>query len=72
MRELSVVEIDEVSGGRFEDSVPYFTTMIAVGMSTFGSSWGAVGVGLAIAVAPAAVGVMSVLAVGGGIALMRD
>lgn len=72
MRELSAVEVDEVSGGMILDAAPYFTLCAGIGMAAFGSSWGAVAVGLAISVSPLAVGTMAVLAVGGGMAYMRD
>ncbi|MGJ8687912.1 MAG: hypothetical protein ACSHXZ_00200 [Gammaproteobacteria bacterium] len=71
MRELSAVEVDEVSGGMFLDAAPYFTATLGIGAATFGSAWGALPVGLAFAVAPLAVGVMAGLTLAGGVALMR-
>lgn len=72
MRELSAVEIGEVSGGMFIDAVPFFTATIAIGSVTFGGAWGALAVGTAVATAPAALGAMMVLTFAGGVALMRD
>ncbi len=72
MRELSVVEIDEVSGGRMLDSIPFFTASMAIGSAAFGPSWGVVGVGLAVSVSPLAVGAMAAFALAGGVALMRE
>lgn len=69
MRELSMEEIGQVSGGMVLDAAPYFTAMITIGATTFGSTWGAVAVGTAVATAPFAVGVMAGLSVLGGIAL---
>lgn len=71
MRELSAVEVDEVSGGMMVDAAPYFTSTIGIGMATFGSSWGALPVGLAIAAAPIAVAAMVGLTFVGGVALLK-
>lgn len=71
MRELSAVEVDKVSGGMFLDAAPYFTSAMGIGVSAFGSSWGALSVGVAFAVAPIAVGAMVGLAFAGGVALIR-
>jgi len=71
MRELSVVEVEEVSGGMFLDAAPYFTAMIGVGAGAFGSSWGTLAVGVAFAMSPIAVGAMAGLAFAGGVALIR-
>lgn len=69
MRELNLEEIDQVGGGMILDAVPYFTAMVTIGATTFGSTWGAVAVGAAVAVAPFAVGAMAGLSILGGIAL---
>jgi hypothetical protein len=71
MRELSVVEVNEVSGGMMLDSAKYFTASAGIGMAVFGPAWGGVSVGVAIAVAPIAVGAMAAFAFFGGIALAR-
>lgn len=72
MRELSVVEIEEVSGGMIEDAMPYFTAMIAVGMAAYGTGWGAMLVGAAVTASPPAVGVMVALSFAGGMAWGKD
>jgi hypothetical protein len=69
MRELNTVEIDQVSGGMFEEAALCFATMFSIGASTWGSTWGAVAVGSAIGFAPIAAGAMTGLAIAGGIAL---
>lgn len=56
MRELSMEEVGQVNGGMILDAAPFFTAMITIGATTFGSTWGAVAVGTAVAVAPFAVG----------------
>ena len=70
MRELSLEEVDQVNGGMVLDAAPYFTAMITIGATTFGSVWGGVAVGAAVALAPFAVGAMAGLAFLGGAALM--
>lgn len=69
MRELNLEEVEQVNGGMILDAAPYFTAMITIGATTFGSVWGGVAVGAAIAVAPFAVGAMAGLALLGGAAL---
>lgn len=69
MRELSMEEVGQVNGGMMLDAAPFFTAMITIGATTFGSTWGAVAVGTAVAVAPFAVGAMAGLSVLGGVAL---
>ncbi len=72
MRELTMQEVGAVSGGRFEDSWQYFAAMMAVGAASFGSGWGAVAVGVAVATAPVAIVGMAALSIGGGYMLMQD
>lgn len=72
MRELSVVEVNEVSGGMMLDSAKYFTVAIGIGMATFGPAWGGVAVGAAITAAPFALGTMAAFAFLGGMALRRQ
>ncbi len=72
MRELSVVEIDEVSGGRVEDAIPYFTMMVGVGVATYGTGWGALAVGAAVAASPVGLAIMGSLAFAGGIAWAKQ
>jgi len=69
MRELSMEEVDQVNGGMFLDAAPFFTAMVAIGATTFGSTWGAAALGGAILVAPIAVGAMAGLSFLGGVAL---
>lgn len=69
MRELSMEEVGQVNGGRVVDAAPFFATMVAIGASTFGSTWGAAVVGGAILAAPIAVGAMAGLSFLGGVAL---
>jgi hypothetical protein len=69
MRELSMEEVGQVNGGMVLDAAPFFTTMVAIGVSTFGSTWGAAIVGSAILAAPIAVGTMAGLSFLGGVAL---
>ena len=69
MRELSVVEIEEVSGGMIEDAAKYFAVTVGIGMATFGAGWGGVVVASAVATAPIAVGAMAAFSFLGGVAL---
>lgn len=69
MRELSLEEVDQVNGGMILDAAPFFATMVAIGASTFGSTWGAVALGSAVLAAPVAVGAMAGLSFLGGVAL---
>lgn len=69
MRELSMEEVGQVNGGMILDAAPFFATVVAIGASTFGSTWGATMLGAAVAVAPIAVGTMAGLSFLGGVAL---
>ncbi len=68
MRELNMMEIETVSGGRMMDAVPYFTAMITIGAGTFGPGWGGVAVGAALAASPIVLGAMVGLTLLGGVA----
>ena len=58
MRELSVSEIEQVNGGGAGEAAGAFGAAAGIGAATFGASWGSVGVGIAFAVSPIAVGAM--------------
>lgn len=69
MRELSMKEVEQVNGGMVLDAAPFFATVVAIGASTFGSTWGAAVLTTAFATAPIAVGAMAGLSFLGGVAL---
>ena len=66
MRDITMDEIDQVSGADTGTGIAAFGAAGAIGMAAFGSGWGAVGAGLAFAVSPIAVGAMVGLALYGG------
>jgi len=71
MKQLNVNEIQEINGGGFSEAAGAFGTAAGIGAAAFGSSWGSVGVGLAFAVSPIAVGAMVGLSLYAGYQLMK-
>lgn len=67
MRALTEVEMDEVSGGGWEQSGIALGLMTGIGATTFGATWGAMVVGTAFAMAPVAVIAMGGLALYAGV-----
>ncbi|MCP5329867.1 MAG: hypothetical protein H7A05_00785 [Pseudomonadales bacterium] len=72
MRELSMVEVEQVSGGAFLDAAPLFTTTVGIAAYTFGSGWATMGVAAALAISPISVVAMAGLSLVGGYAAMQD
>ncbi len=68
IEELTMNEIEQVNGGgpRGVKGAASFGLALGIGTVTFGAGWGSVGVGLAFASAPLAVGAMVALALYGG------
>jgi len=58
MRELNMKEVEQVNGGGTGEAAGAFGAAVGIGAASFGASWGSVGVGLAFAVSPIAVGAM--------------
>lgn len=58
MRELTLEQVEEVSGGGAGQGFGAFGLALGIGGATFGAKFGVVGVGLAFASAPLAVGAM--------------
>lgn len=75
MRELSCMEIDEVSGAGWEQSAGALALIGAIGSSTFGGggvAWGAVAVTAAVGTAPLAVVAIGGLALYAGLCMWFD
>lgn len=70
MRELTEREVEHVAGATLSDAGIAFGGVAAIGLAAFGSSWGAVGVGLAFAASPVAVIAMGALAFYAGYTLL--
>lgn len=66
MRDMTMDEIDQVGGADAASGLASFAAAGGIGLAAFGTSWGSVGVGLAFAVSPIAVGAMVGLALYGG------
>ena len=72
MRELSMVEVEQVSGGAFLDAVPYFTAAVGIASYTFGSGWATMGVAAAVAISPISVIGIAGLSLAGGYMALQD
>lgn len=70
MRELTFDQVEEVSGGGAAQGLGAFGLALGIGSATFGANFGVVGVGLAFASAPLAVGAMVGLAFYAGFAML--
>ena len=70
MTMLTPDEIDHISGGGKAEAAGAFGMVAGIGAATFGSTWGAVALGTAIAGAPFAVAAMAGLALYGGYKLL--
>jgi hypothetical protein len=62
MRELTEREVEYVVGTTLSEAGIAFGGVTAIGLAAYGSSWGAVSVGLAFAVSPIAFVAMGALA----------
>lgn len=73
MRELSMLEIEQVSGGRLhlERGVPYFAAAMTLGQLAYGSGWALAAVGTAAGM-PIVLGAIVGLSVAGGFVSMFD
>lgn len=72
MRELSMVEVEQVSGGAFLDAAPYFTTAVGIATYTFGSTWATTAVAAALAISPISVAAIAGLSLAGGYMAWQD
>lgn len=72
MRELTMDELEQVSGAGFGEAAMAWGTAIAIGNATYGSSWGAVAVLTAAGISPLAALGMVGLALYGGYQLLQD
>lgn len=71
MHELTLEQVEQVSGGTMPESAAAFGLAVVIGNASFGSGFGLVGAGLAFASAPFAVGAMLGLAFYAGFRLFR-
>lgn len=74
MRELSMVEVEQVSGGfmKIEKGLPYFATAVSLGRAVYGTAWATMAVGGAVAASPIVLGAMVGLTLAGGIATVLN
>lgn len=71
MRELTIIELDEVSGGDIGDAAKYWGTAAALAHGVFGSGWASMAAVSALGVSPIGLAGIAVLTVAGGYALLR-
>jgi hypothetical protein len=71
VQELTIDEVNSVSGASVKDAGAALGLMATIGGAAFGSGWGAVAVGGALAGAPIAVAAMAGLAVYAGYVLLQ-
>ena len=72
MRELTMDELEQVSGGDLTDSLKYWGTAAAIGQITYGSSWGTIAALTAFGMSPIGATIMVGLAFAGGVAYLSD
>ena len=72
MRELTLDELDEVSGGRTTESVIAFSAAAAISKATFGSGWATMAAVSAFGASPLIAATVAGLAVYGGYQWFTD
>ena len=72
MRELTMNEVDFVSGGDVATGGAAMAGAAGIGAAAFGASWGSVGVGIAFAVSPLAVVAMVGLGLFAGYEFLQE
>lgn len=72
MRELTMVELEEVSGAGMADSLKYWGAAAALGQITFGGTWGTIAALTAFGLSPVAATAMIGLAFAGGYVYLND
>lgn len=72
MRELTIDELDVVSGGGLAETTFSWGTAFAIGSATYGSTWGTVAALTAMGMAPVAALAMVGLAFYGGYQALQD
>ena len=72
MRELTLTELDDVSGAGWTQALGAWGTAAYVGTSTFGTSWATVGALTAIGISPVSALAMVGLAFYGGYQLLQE
>jgi len=71
MRELTITELDEVSGGDIGDAVKYWGTAAALAHGVFGSGWASMAAVAAFGASPVGLAGVAILSVAGGYALLK-
>lgn len=72
MRELTINELDEVSGAGWTETLGAWGTAAYIGSATYGSTWATIGALTAIGLSPVAATAMIGLAFYGGYQLIQD
>ena len=72
MRELTMNELDQVSGGDIGDAATLWGAVVGLGTVAYGSSWATVGALAAIGMSPLVAFAMVGLAFAGGYQLLQD
>jgi len=72
MRELTMVELEEVSGAGITDALKYWGAAAAIGQISYGGSWGTIATLAAFGLSPLAATAMVGLAFAGGYAYLND
>lgn len=72
MRELTLTELDQVSGAGITDALKYWGAGAAIGQITYGGSWGTIAALTAFGLSPLAATAMVGLAFAGGVAYLSD
>jgi len=72
MRELTMDELGEVSGGDFTETLQYLGTAAALAQITYGTGWGSMGVVAAFSLSPLGGAVVLGLAFTGGYVIFSD
>ena len=72
MRELTINELEEVSGAGISDALKYWGAAAAMGQITFGGTWGTIAALTAFGLSPVAATAMVGLAFARGYAYLSD
>ncbi len=72
MRELTINEMEEVSGAGITDALKYWGAGAAIGQISYGGTWGTIAALTAFGLSPVAATAMVGLAFAGGYAYLND
>ncbi len=72
MRELTMDELEEVSGGNVAEALGLWGAAAYIGNSAYGGTWATIGLMTAAGISPIVALGMVGLALGGGYVLLRD